>query len=209
MTNNDPQSEIISIYSFLNNNNINNESGPSTKRITPQVRKFHNNISQEIPEWQRKLAETYLLVPDMENTTDDTIDSSNDSEKFQPQISEDTINCICRSTHDSEVMIQCDSCKRWMHMSCIRLEDSNEDETFICIYCQYQLAKAIKQYVRTKVAGLQTQLQPFLNDIQTCRIPQTQAVFAQLNDEIQQIQQTLQTIPSFLPTVQPQNSKDQ
>ena len=173
-------------------------ASPITRRMTPEVQS-RKLVSSQLPEWQKILAQTYLLVPDMGNTTDPNLRTEK-SKIYEQPISEDTISCICRSTHESEVMLQCDSCKRWMHVSCVRLQDSNEDDTYICIFCQYQLSKAVKQYVRSKISNLQDILQPLVSDLQNYRIPHSQGVWKELTEHINEIQDVLQIIPSFLPS---------
>ena len=175
-----------------------NSTGPVKRRVAPEVQ-VRKRIQPQIPEWQKTLAQTYLLVPDMGNTTDPNLENEN-SKIYEQPISEETISCICRSTHESEIMLQCDSCKRWMHVTCVRLQDSQEDDTYICIFCQYQLSKAVKQYIRNKVSNLQDYLKPLVSDLQNYRIPQSQNIWKDLTEHINELQNVLQIIPSYFPS---------
>ena len=175
-----------------------NSTGPVKRRVAPEVQ-VRKRIQPQIPEWQKTLAQTYLLVPDMGNTTDPNLENEN-SKIYEQPISEETISCICHSTHESEIMLQCDSCKRWMHVTCVRLQDSQEDDTYICIFCQYQLSKAVKQYIRNKVSNLQDYLKPLVSDLQNYRIPQSQNIWKDLTEHINELQNVLQIIPSYFPS---------
>ena len=112
-------------------------------------------ITPKLPDWQYRLATTFLMTSDMSSTLDD-IDLSDDNSN---QITEDTTRCICNSTHESQVMIQCDCCKKWLHEYCIKLQNSREEDQFICIFCQEKLSRAVKEYIRKKLASFEPLVQ--------------------------------------------------
>ena len=176
------------------------------KKISPSVQS--RKISQNrLPEWQSTIATTFLLTPDM-SCTDENVDMSNpefqgDGTAEMDQITEETTRCICNSPHESEVMIQCDSCKKWLHEDCVRLLNSKEADPFICIFCQHEMAKAVRAYVRRSLAGLAPILQRCQTDYQT-QIPR----WSEITEIVKDTKDVLKILPLFLPTADDAQNPD-
>ena len=167
--------------------------GVVTKKI--HSRKINQNL---LPDWQSNIATTFLMTPDM-SCTDEDVDMSNpefqgDGTPEMDQITEETTRCICNSPHESEVMIQCDSCKKWLHEDCVRLQNSREADPFICIFCQHEMAKAARAYVRRSLANC---LGPILQRCQTdYQIPS----WTEIEEVVKDTNDVLKMLPMFLPT---------
>lgn len=157
------------------------------------------------------LAELFLLAPDM-SCTNQQLDMMNPAnytkesakkKQTKPSIGSET-RCICNSRHDSELMIQCDSCKKWLHSECVRLVNTEHVSPFICIFCQYKVAIAIKMNAKTS-------LQRFLPIIQQMH-QEERFKFLELSKEIleviRDIQEILHMTPSFLPPQTRPNAAD-
>ncbi|EAY11076.1 PHD-finger family protein [Trichomonas vaginalis G3] len=48
------------------------------------------------------------------------------------------IRCICGFHVDSNNLIQCSVCKKYLHKKCIPISDDFEIDNFICPFCMYQ-----------------------------------------------------------------------
>jgi hypothetical protein len=97
-------------------------------------------------------------------------------------------------------MIQCDSCKKWLHEDCVRLQNSREADPFICIFCQYQLAAAIKAYLRRKLVQFPVVLQNVQSTYQQETGTHSQALWNEMLAIVQDAQSVLSLIPMFLPS---------
>ena len=106
--------------------------------------------------------------------------------------------CICGLTHGSSVQIQCDSCLKWLHEDCVHLKNSKDTNPFICIYCQYEIAKSVKAYVRQRLASLLPKAQQLEADIQNGRPTQYMPIWNELSDIVNDIQEVLKLIPELL-----------
>ena len=96
-------------------------------------------------------------------------------------------------------MILCDSCKKWMHVNCVRLQNSQDVDPFVCIYCQYEMSKAIKSFVRAKLMNI-------TQKIKEKRIQETTPVWNELLQTILDIQSVLRIVPQFLPMASTENT---
>ncbi|KAH0791552.1 PHD-finger family protein [Histomonas meleagridis] len=168
-----------------------------TKAI-PQSAQSRKISTPKIPEWQYNLASTFLMTTDMTSTNSD-IDPTDphnqtDNNIETDQITEDMTRCICNSNHESDVMILCDSCKKWLHVDCVRLQNSQDVDPFICIYCQYEMAKAVKSFVRKKLASVLPIVQRYQDACQPTPI------WNDLLQAIRDTQEVMKMIPHFLPT---------
>ena len=182
---------------------------PATPIINSAVVSRRVASVPRLPDWQYKLATTFLMTSDMSSTLDDVdmSDASNASPSTAEtdQITEDTTRCICNSTHESEVMIQCDCCKKWLHEDCIKLQNSKESDPFICIFCQEEMSKAVKEYVRKKLAMFMPIVQKCQNDMQYMR--QTQNFWNEIMEIVKDALEVLDMIPMFLPTSDRENDQ--
>ena len=170
---------------------------PIVKKVaaTPIVsRKIYNKPS--IPEHYITIANSFLMTPDMSSP-----DASQDSDLTNPEESEpipQETRCICSLTHSSSLMIQCDSCKKWLHDDCIHLKNSKEVETFYCIYCQYEIAKAVKSFIRQRLSILAPMARRLEMDIQSGILTQLPSLWAELQEIVNDIQDVLNMIPNAL-----------
>ncbi|OHT06908.1 hypothetical protein TRFO_24940 [Tritrichomonas foetus] len=207
------------INSNNSNSGTNNSSTTATAHTvqqnvgsTPEVKKrvvtapaavSRKIQTPKLPDWQVKLATTFLMTTDMSCTLDD-VDMSNSENHGGPgpdidQITEDTTRCVCNSTHESDVMIQCDCCKKWLHEDCVKLLNSREVDPFICIFCQAEMSKAVKEYIRKKLNAFAPIIQRCQNELQY-DIRQTQPIWGEIMEIVRDSQEVLRMIPLFLPT---------
>jgi hypothetical protein len=174
---------------------------PAQKVIAPAV-EVRRREPPKLPEWQASLAKTFLLTPDM-SYADDEQDILNLTNRppvsDADQITEETTRCICNSTHESEVMIQCDSCNKWLHMDCVRLQNSRESDPFICPYCQEELAKAVRGFVRKQLSAYRPLLQRLRQESQGRHGPRPSTIWTEMLEIVRESQEVLKMIPLFLP----------
>ncbi|KAI4280159.1 MAG: hypothetical protein L6R35_005965 [Caloplaca aegaea] len=51
-------------------------------------------------------------------------------------VNSETTRCVCRvGDVDGGLMIQCDSCKKWLHVNCVGLNPRRLPEVYLCIFC--------------------------------------------------------------------------
>ncbi|KAF2123465.1 hypothetical protein P153DRAFT_303853 [Dothidotthia symphoricarpi CBS 119687] len=50
-------------------------------------------------------------------------------------ISNENTRCICNGMDDGQPMVQCESCNKWLHMGCLRLNSSNLPPVYVCVFC--------------------------------------------------------------------------
>jgi hypothetical protein len=176
-------------------------AAPTTKKIAPAVlsRKV---AATKLPEWQASLSSIFLMTPDMSYQDDDRnimeLNPEGGPSEID-QITEETTRCLCNSTHESEVMIQCDSCKKWLHEDCVRLQNSREADPFICIFCQHELSRSIKSYLRRKTAAFPVLMQQLQSDFQYQAVSHSKSIWTDLLQIVNEAQDVLAMIPLFLP----------
>ncbi|KAL9034505.1 MAG: hypothetical protein Q9180_005369, partial [Flavoplaca navasiana] len=52
------------------------------------------------------------------------------------QISGDSTRCVCRRTEsDGDLMILCESCKKWLHVRCVGLRRDKLPNIYLCVFC--------------------------------------------------------------------------
>jgi hypothetical protein len=183
---------------------------PAAKRIAPIVQS-RRAAAAKLPDWQIEFASAFLLTPDMSCVDDDAEQPDEVPPSAAPDadvITEENTRCICNSTHESEVMIQCDTCKKWLHENCVRLQNSREADPFICIFCQFQLAKAIKAYLRRKLAQFPIIFQNVENTYQPETGTHSMALWNQMLEVVQEAQSVLSLIPMILPSSEEPHAGD-
>lgn len=168
-------------------------TGPCSRRIITPIKENVNS----------NLAAIFLMTPDM-SCTDEDIDLFNPDnfEKPDPDQSngDQEIRCICGCNHENDPMIQCDSCKKWLHSDCVPLKNFH-DSGFICIYCQAKIAKSIKQFYRQELISLIPQINQIYQNIQKNNLNSEYLI--NLKQAIQKSSDSLQgiieNINNFLP----------
>lgn len=53
-------------------------------------------------------------------------------------LSNDTTRCVCNGSDDGRPMILCESCRNWLHMSCVGLHENNVPPVYVCVFCTGQ-----------------------------------------------------------------------
>lgn len=54
-------------------------------------------------------------------------------------LSSEGTRCVCNSTdYDGQLMIQCESCTKWLHVRCVGLNSQNLPPVYVCIFCTGQ-----------------------------------------------------------------------
>ncbi|KAL8927593.1 MAG: hypothetical protein Q9172_001303 [Xanthocarpia lactea] len=72
------------------------------------------------------ISPTTITDPDLA-----TPNSAHDS-----QVSGDSTRCVCRgSEFDGDLMIQCESCKKWLHVRCVGLNGHKLPKVYLCVFC--------------------------------------------------------------------------
>ncbi|KAL8752563.1 MAG: hypothetical protein Q9199_005665 [Rusavskia elegans] len=72
------------------------------------------------------ISPTTITDPDLA-----TPNSAHDS-----QISGDSTRCVCRGTEsDGDLMILCESCKKWLHVRCVGLNRNKLPKVYLCVFC--------------------------------------------------------------------------
>ncbi|EAX87499.1 PHD-finger family protein [Trichomonas vaginalis G3] len=193
------EKNVSSLIGLLHNNAP--PSTPVVKKIAagPIIsRKFTQK--PQIPDNYLSIANAFLLTPDMTGPRESPIQNDSPeqvSDKGDVEVVQET-RCICGLTHGSSVQIQCDSCQKWLHEDCVHLKNSKEADPFICIYCQYEIAKAVKAYVRQRLASLLPKAQQLEIEMQNGRITQYMPIWNELSDIVADIQEVLKLIPELL-----------
>ena len=94
----------------------------------------------------RALARVFLMTPDMSGTR-------NTKESFAAGSGEPDrpVRCICQRTRATDEMIQCCSCRNWLHRGCVPVIGADH---FICPFCQGRLAVAVKKFVQRQMCDV-------------------------------------------------------
>ena len=79
------------------------------------------------------------------------------------------------------------------------MQNSREEDQFICIFCQEELSRAVKDYIRKKLASFQPLVQKCQNELQY-NVRQTQNLWNEIMDVVKDAQEVLKMIPLYLPT---------
>lgn len=112
----------------------------------------------------------------------------------------ETTRCIYNSTHERKVMTQCDSCKKWVHEDCVRWHNSRESDPFACIFCPYELARSIRNYLRKKVTEFLMVMQKVQRGFPYRSLSHSKPIWSEMLDIMQDVQSVLAMIPLFLPS---------
>ncbi|KAI9741766.1 MAG: hypothetical protein M1834_000152 [Cirrosporium novae-zelandiae] len=67
-----------------------------------------------------------------------------------------TTRCICNRQGNDDLMIQCESCFKWLHAKCIGIDERNVPKVFVCIYCTGQTPMARNGRIRGLPSRAQT-----------------------------------------------------
>jgi hypothetical protein len=188
------------IIDILNQGSPKSVSAPVSKIVAPAC-EVRRREPPKLPEWQSNIATTFLLTADM-SFADDEHDIEHPVDRATPdvdQITEETTKCICNSTHESEVMIQCDSCSKWLHEDCVKLQNSRESDPFICLYCQQELVKAVKLYMRKKLGEFKPILQKMRAEAHYRQGMRPTSIWHEILEIVKDSQEVLKMIPFFLP----------
>lgn len=146
------------------------------------------------------MAQIIPSIPDFSCTNED-IDMSN-PENFSkpPKIHNQVVNvrCICKLKHETGDMIQCQSCQNWLHANCIHLKNSQQVNSYICIYCQYDVSLTVRNFITSQASKFRNVLEQISNQSETTSV-KDKPIIPPLLKMIQEIERSLKMIPSFLP----------
>ncbi|KAF2492433.1 hypothetical protein BU16DRAFT_114240 [Lophium mytilinum] len=74
-------------------------------------------------------------------------------------VSNEGIRCVCNSMeYDGQLMVQCESCIKWLHVRCLGLNHQNIPSTFLCIFCTGTTPVARGGRIREPIRSLAPQL---------------------------------------------------
>ncbi|KAL5394510.1 hypothetical protein PMIN06_008025 [Paraphaeosphaeria minitans] len=85
------------------------------------------------------------------NTSDTTLTTPSTD---RSSLSNDTTRCVCNGSDDGRSMILCESCRNWLHMPCVGLNDNNVPPVYVCVFCTGQTPVARGGRVRGPMPGL-------------------------------------------------------
>ena len=108
------------------------------------------------------------------------------------------VRCICNSKHVNDVLIQCDSCKNYLHLNCLQLENQNDVKSFVCIYCQHNVTTTVRSFLLNQSDKLNSMIDNFL-EMPDNAYSSAKHEIAPFMDMIKEIEGTLKKIPEFLP----------
>ncbi|EON62151.1 hypothetical protein W97_01370 [Coniosporium apollinis CBS 100218] len=76
-------------------------------------------------------------------------------------VSNEGTRCLCNSTDgDGQLMIQCESCTKWLHVRCVGLNSQNLPPVYICIFCTGRTPAVRGGRVREPVRNLSQYMSP-------------------------------------------------
>lgn len=167
----------------------------SDKKKTSALIKRSINQQPSIPEKFKILAKEFLLTPDLDGFSTSYLPVDNSVQLSKSKDDERKTRCICTNDMCSPNMVLCDSCKFWLHCECVKLKNFDQNP-FFCLYCQYQMKKAVQDYVRKRLSVLA----PYLHSLENNR----QLKISELSNELQiimrDVQETLDTVYNCIPT---------
>ncbi|OAG04042.1 uncharacterized protein CC84DRAFT_884389 [Paraphaeosphaeria sporulosa] len=85
------------------------------------------------------------------NTSDTTLTTPSTD---RSSLSNDATRCVCNGSDDGRPMILCESCRNWLHMPCVGLNDNNVPPVYVCVFCTGQTPVARGGRVRGPMPGL-------------------------------------------------------
>ena len=94
----------------------------------------------------RALARVFLMTPDLSGTRD-----SNESAATGSGETDRPVRCICQRPRATDEMIQCCSCRNWLHRGCVPVIGADQ---FICPFCQGRLAVAVKKFFQRRMCDV-------------------------------------------------------
>ena len=146
------------------------------------------------------MAQIIPSIPDFSCTDDDVDLSDPRNYKVVPKVSNQKINvrCICQLKNETDDMIQCETCKNWLHAHCICLKNYKQVKSFICLYCQYNVAVTVRSFFTSQANKFKNVLDQIANQSET-QSTNNQPVVPPLLKMINEIERSLKVIPAFLP----------
>ncbi|KAH6644587.1 hypothetical protein C7974DRAFT_23746 [Boeremia exigua] len=86
---------------------------------------------------------TFSGSPSTEGLTTPSTDRSS--------LSTESTRCVCHGTDEVQPMVQCESCEKWLHMSCLGMRPSSLPTVYICVFCTGQTPLARGARVRGSI----------------------------------------------------------
>lgn len=50
-------------------------------------------------------------------------------------LSSESTRCVCNSVDDGGIMVQCESCNKWLHMACVGFTQDTLPPVYVCVFC--------------------------------------------------------------------------
>ena len=66
------------------------------------------------------------------------------------KVKEEVVNCICRVSEETGLMVQCDVCLCWQHAACMELSEDTLPRRYVCFVC----SNAPGQYISSCMSVL-------------------------------------------------------
>ncbi|KAI7814641.1 death-inducer obliterator 1-like [Triplophysa rosa] len=86
-------------------------------------------VTQEITTFKKDDEKEHMSEKDLIQEEEDlTVDPAQEIKKGQQEEDVD-VHCICRTSHNQEVMVQCSNCNNWYHPNCVSVPHKALDTT--------------------------------------------------------------------------------
>lgn len=159
-----------------------------------------NDSSNSQEDIMNAMAQIIPSIPDF-SCTDEDIDMSNPSNyTTTPKTNNQEINirCTCKSKDKANEMIQCDTCKNWLHVKCTCLKNYKQVKSFICLYCQYDVAVTVRSFFTSQANKFKNVLDQISSQQETANL-NDRPIVPPLLKMINEIERSLKVIPAYLP----------
>lgn len=50
-------------------------------------------------------------------------------------LSNESTRCVCNGVDEGQLMVQCESCSKWLHMGCLGFTANNLPPVYVCVFC--------------------------------------------------------------------------
>ncbi|KAF2757023.1 hypothetical protein EJ05DRAFT_52162 [Pseudovirgaria hyperparasitica] len=111
-------------------------------RIRTQQRAAQNTLNAHNKRWSQAAAVDIMKLsyadPFTSSPTNRTADQSLDfatPSTDRSSASADSTRCVCMSLEGEGLMIQCESCTKWLHATCVGVHPQNVPSVYLCTFC--------------------------------------------------------------------------
>lgn len=128
----DAQSELKKVRA---RSRVGGQYGPASNSTSANRYVFGSNAYPP----QHALTPTQDVFHNISPTTITDPDLATPSTGRDSTVSSNTTRCVCHNPDsDGELMILCESCKKWLHVRCVGLNPQKIPKVYLCVYCTGQ-----------------------------------------------------------------------